>query len=54
VETWSEYRILRGKFFGLCPLRIPKRIWEDDINMDLRVVGCEHQRWTEVVQDRGL
>jgi hypothetical protein len=30
----------------------PRRVWEDDIRMDLREVGCECVDWTELAQDR--
>jgi len=37
----NEYRILVGKCHGKCPLGRLKRIWEDNIKMDLREIGCE-------------
>jgi hypothetical protein len=33
------YRALVGKPEGRRPLGIPRRIWEDNIKMDLREVG---------------
>jgi len=37
---------------GRRPLRRPRRVWEDDIMMDLREVGCECVDWMELAQDR--
>jgi hypothetical protein len=34
------YRVLMGKPEGKRPLGRPKRSWEDNIRMDLQVVGC--------------
>jgi len=34
------YRVLVGKPEGKRPLRRPRRIWEDNIKMDLYEVGC--------------
>ena len=30
----------------------PRLVWEDDIRMDLREVGCECVDWMELAQDR--
>jgi hypothetical protein len=30
-----------------------KRIWEDNIKMDLQEVGCGGMDWIELAQDRG-
>jgi hypothetical protein len=35
------YRVLVGKPEGKIPLGRPKRRWEDNIETDLQVVGCE-------------
>jgi hypothetical protein len=29
-------------------------IWEDNINIDRREIGCECERWMELAQDRGI
>ena len=42
-----------GKPEGKKPLRKPGRRWEDNIKMDLQMVGCEGMDWIDVVQDRG-
>ena len=36
------YRVPVGKHEGRRPLRRPRRRWEDNIKMDLRVVGLGH------------
>jgi len=35
------YRVSVGKSEGKRALEIPRRRWEDNINMDLQEVGCE-------------
>jgi len=30
----------------------PRRRWEDNIKMNLQVVGCEGMEWIELAQDR--
>jgi hypothetical protein len=39
-ETRNEYRVLAGK-----PLEKLTRRWEDNINMNLRKIGCDDGRW---------
>jgi len=38
-ERRGAYRVLVVKPEGKCPLGRPRRIWEDNIRMDLQVVG---------------
>ena len=38
-EGRSVFKILTGKPTGKRPLGRPRRRWEDDIRMDLRVIG---------------
>jgi hypothetical protein len=38
-EKRNAYRILVGKPEGKKPLRRPRRVWVDDIKMDLRYYG---------------
>ena len=38
-ERRGVYRVLVGKFEGKRPLGIPRRIWEDNIKMNLQEVG---------------
>jgi len=47
------YTALVGKPERKRPLRRPTRRWEDNIKMDLQVVGCEGMDWINVAQDRG-
>jgi hypothetical protein len=46
------YRVLVGKPEGRRTLGRPRRMWEDNIRMDLREVGCECVDWMELTQDR--
>jgi len=39
-ERRGVYRVLVGKPGGKRPLGRPRRRWEDNIRMDLQVVGC--------------
>jgi hypothetical protein len=46
------YRILVGRPEGRRPLGRPRHRWEDNIRMDLLVVGCECVDWMELAQNR--
>jgi len=46
------YRILVGKPEVKRPLGRPRRRWEDNIKMDLQVVGCGGMDWIELARDR--
>jgi len=46
------YRVLMGKPEGKRPLGRPRRRWEDNIKMDLQVVGCGGTDWIVLAQDR--
>jgi hypothetical protein len=48
----KAYRILVGKPEGKRPLERNRRRWEDDIKMDLQVLGYEGLDWMERAQDR--
>jgi len=41
-----------GKPEGKSPLGRPRRRWEENIKMDLQVVGCRVVEWIELAQDR--
>jgi hypothetical protein len=41
-----------GKPEGKRPLGRPRRVWEDNIKMDLQEVGCEDMDLIDVAQDR--
>ena len=51
-ERRGVHRFLVGKHEGKRPLGRSKRIWEDNIKMDLREVGCGGMDWIELAQDR--
>ena len=51
-ERRGIYRVLVGKPEGKRPLGRPRRIWEDNIKMDIQEVGCEGMDWIELAQDR--
>ena len=50
-ETRGVYMILVGKPEGKKQLGRPRRIWEDNIKMDLQEVGCGDKDWIELAQD---
>jgi len=52
VESRGVYRILVGKPEGKRPLGRPRRRWDDNIEMDLKEVGCEGMDSIELAQDR--
>jgi hypothetical protein len=41
-----------GKPEGKRPLGRPRRRWEDNIRMDLRVIGWGGMDWIDLAQDR--
>ena len=43
-----------GKHEGKKPFGRPRRRWEDNIKIDLQVVGCEVMDWIELAQDRDM
>jgi hypothetical protein len=48
----NAYRILVGKPVGKRPLGRPRRRWVDNIEMDLREIGCDGMDWIDLAQDR--
>ena len=50
-EERGVHRVLVGKPEEKRPLVRPRRIWEDNIKMDLQEVGGSGD-WMELVQDR--
>jgi hypothetical protein len=51
--TWNRkiknaYRILVGNSLGNRPPGRQRRMWEDNIKMDVREMGCEDGRWMEL------
>jgi hypothetical protein len=51
-ETRNTYRISMGKPKGKSPLGRPRRMWVDNIKMDLREIGWGGMDWIELAQDR--
>jgi hypothetical protein len=49
-ETRIAYKILIKKPEGKRPVGIPRRIWEDNIKMDLRGVGWADLDWIHLAQ----
>jgi hypothetical protein len=41
-----------GRPEGKRPLRRPRRRWEDNIKLDLRVIGIDGAKWIQLAQDR--
>jgi len=44
------FRVLVGKPEGKRQLRRPRRIWEDNIKMDLQEVGCGGMGWIKLAR----
>jgi len=51
-ERTGVYRVLVGKPEGKRPLGRPMCRWEDNIKMDLQVVGCGGMDWIDLAEDR--
>ena len=51
-EGRSAFKILTGKLTGNIPLGRPRRKWEDNIIMDLEVIGINAGNWVDSAQDR--
>jgi hypothetical protein len=51
-EGRGVYRVLVGKPEGKRPLGRPRRRWEDNIRIDLQVVGCGCVDWIGLAEDR--
>ena len=41
-ESRSAFKILTGSTAGKIPLERPRRIWEDNIRMDLKGIGYQY------------
>ena len=51
-EGRSAFKILTGKLTGKRCLGRPRRRWEDNIRMDLKVVGTNTRNWIDSAEDR--
>jgi hypothetical protein len=51
-EGRGVYRVLVGRPEGKRPLERHRRRWEDNIKMDLRVIGIDGANWIRLAQDR--
>jgi hypothetical protein len=51
-EGRGVYRVLVGRPEGKRPLGRPRRMWEDNIKMDLREIGIDVANWIQLAQDR--
>jgi hypothetical protein len=51
-EKRNAYRILVGKPEGKRLLVRPRRMWVDNIKMDLRDIGWSGMDWVSLAQDR--
>jgi len=51
-ETRGVYRVMVGTPERKRPLGRPRHRWEDNIKMDLQVVGCGGMDWIDLTQDR--
>ena len=53
-EGRSSFKILTGKPTGKRTLGRPRRIWEDNIRMELEEIGINAGNWVDSAQDMGL
>jgi hypothetical protein len=51
-EGRNVYRVLVGRPEGKRPLGRPRHMWEDNIKMDLVVIGIDGANWIQLAQDR--
>ena len=51
-EGRSAFKLLTGKPRGKRPLGRPRRRWEDNIRMNLEVIGNNVGNWVDSAQDR--
>jgi hypothetical protein len=51
-EGRGVYRVLIGRPEEKRPLGRPRRMWEDNIKMELRETGIDMANWTRLAQDR--
>jgi hypothetical protein len=51
-EGRGVYRVLVGKPEGKRPRGRPRRMGEDNLKMDLRVIGIDLVNWIRLAQDK--
>jgi hypothetical protein len=51
-EKRNSYRILVGKAERKRPLGRPRRMWVDNIKMDIREMGWDGMDWADVAEGR--
>ena len=51
-QSRNAYRVSLGTPGGKRHLVWPRPIWEDNIKMDLREVGCDPRDWRDLAEDR--
>ena len=51
-EGTSAFKMFTGKPTGKRPLGRPRRIWEDNIRMDLEEIGIKTRYWVDLAQYR--
>jgi hypothetical protein len=51
-EGRGDYSVLFGRPESKRPLGTPKRRWEDNFKIDLRVTGIDGANWIQLAQDR--
>jgi hypothetical protein len=51
-EGRGVYRALVGSPEGKRPLERPRRMWEDNIKMDLMWIGIDGANWIRLAEDR--
>jgi hypothetical protein len=51
-EGRGAYRVLVGRPEGKRPQGKPRRMWEDNIKMDLREIETDGANWIRLAQDR--
>ena len=48
----SACKILTDKLTGKIPLGRPRRKWEDNTRMNLKLIGINTRNWVDLTQDR--
>ena len=51
-EGRRSFKILTGTPAGKRPIGTPRRRWENNIRMDLKVIGINSKNWVDSAQDR--